>query len=351
MPYVYPHNYELKEIGPIKQARMSAGRVGLELMPIREVNAGEIRWSQRDNYRGLQQLRGLDGSPLSVTRHGAKEYSYDPGIYGEFMTISETELTKRAGSTHSNEPIQIGDLVGECQDRLIQRELDRIEMLNWAMLLEGKIGVSNPTGIEFKAQFAIQSQAVTTAWTDAANSTPLLDMQTASLLGVGLGASFGAGAKCYINKVRAHQLVRNRNNNDLFGTRLSQATTTTMKAINDQLAAEALPTFEVYDEGYYTDANVFTRFIPNTSSDGEYTIWGVIVGQRPSGDVIGEYVKTRNLNNANGAPGSYDKVKDFTGNADDRNAHIPPKIEVHRGHNGGPILYFPSNIIVLRTKL
>lgn len=116
--YVFPTNYELNFILPALQARLSEGRVGLQIMPVRDVFAATVEWEQKDNFRGLQQLRGLEGSPTYVKKVGARRYAYDPGVYGEYTTINETELTKRAGAiadiTHI--PVPVTDLVTNDQE-------------------------------------------------------------------------------------------------------------------------------------------------------------------------------------------------------------------------------------------
>src|SRR5215207_4410511 len=129
MAYVFPTNRELSEIAPVKIARASAERVGFRVMPMRDVSAAIIQWEQQDNYFGLQQLRGLDGAPTVVKPVGSKSYSYTPGVYGEFMTITETELTLRAGSVSDDVPISVSDLVLRRQDQLLVREADRVEQI------------------------------------------------------------------------------------------------------------------------------------------------------------------------------------------------------------------------------
>jgi hypothetical protein len=84
MSFLYPTNREIQTIGPAKVARLAENRVGFEIMPMRNVNAGTVEWVQADNYFGLQQLRGLDGAPPHVKRVGEKTYVYEPGVYGEF---------------------------------------------------------------------------------------------------------------------------------------------------------------------------------------------------------------------------------------------------------------------------
>src|SRR3954462_199170 len=116
MPYIFPSNRELSAIAPDKIARVTAERVGFQIMPMRDVPAAVVQWEQMDNYFGLQQLRGLDGAPTVVKPVGSKSFSYTPGVYGEFMTVTETELTTRAGSTSDDVPIAVGDLVQRRQD-------------------------------------------------------------------------------------------------------------------------------------------------------------------------------------------------------------------------------------------
>jgi hypothetical protein len=133
----YPTNYELSQIEPDLTARAAAGRLGLDIMPVRNVNAGEVRWSQQDNFYGLQALRGLDGAPTRVQRVGTKTYTYEPGVFGEFIDITETELTRRAGYAPNGTPIDIADLVVDADQQLINREFDRIEATIWALLTTG----------------------------------------------------------------------------------------------------------------------------------------------------------------------------------------------------------------------
>ena len=107
-----PRNFEIREIEQDLITASRDGRVGLDIFSERAVNAGEVRWTQEDNYYGLQQFRGLDGEPTHVQRVGLKTYSYEPGVFGEFVTVTEEELTKRAGTAPlDTTPIDVSDLV------------------------------------------------------------------------------------------------------------------------------------------------------------------------------------------------------------------------------------------------
>lgn len=340
MAYIYPQNREIQAIGPDKVARAQANRVGFQLLPERAVNAGRVEWTQRDNYRGLQQLRGLDGAPSHVARVGENRYSYAPGVYGEFEVVTETELVNRAGGVTADVPIDVSDLVMSAQDQLISRENDRKESIIWTLLTTGTFSVTSPGGnVVFTDTFTLQTQSASD-WSTVATATPMADLRATALLGLGRGVTFNGRATAYMNQVTANYLFANTNANDYGGKKLAGgANFLSLREINGFLLDNDLPQVVIYDEGYYNDANSFVRFIPTDKV--------VVVGARASGERLGEYVLTRNAMNPGMAPGSYEFVKDKTGNGPDGQKQVPPSIEVHRGHNGGPVLYFPSAIVLM----
>lgn len=344
--YVFPTNYELSAIAPALIARKSEFRLGLQIMPTRDVPAGAIEWDQMDNYSGLQQLRGLDGSPSKVKNISQKRFGYDPGVYGEFQTIGETELVKRAGGvvdiTHV--PINIQDLVLGKQDYLMGRELDRIEFMIWKLLSTGTFSISSLTGVVFTDTFPIQTYTRSVAWATAASATPLADFRAVSVLGRGKGASFGAGATAYMNQTTANYLLGNTNASDLGNKRIpingtGANTPLSLNDINRIFIEQGTPQIQIYDEGYLDENNVFQLYIP--------TGVVIVLGKRQQGQKIGEYIKTRNAVNPQYAPGSYTFVNDFTGNAPDGIRRVPPSLEVHQGHNGGPVIYYPGSVVVM----
>jgi hypothetical protein len=343
MSFVYPQNRELMMIGPDKVARITQKRVGFDILPLRPVNAHYVEWEQKDNYKGLQQLRGLDGSPSLVKRVGSSRYIYEPGVFGEFVKIDEAELTKRAGPLTADQlagiPIDVSDLVLDGQDQLIVRELDRIEQIIWTLLIAGTITVSQANGLlAVVAAFTIQTSSGTD-WSNASAGTPIADFRAAALLGAGKGVTFGSQAKAYMSRPTANYMLNNTNANDVGGKRIENgANMLDLRQINAVLAANDLPQIEIYDEGYINDSNVFTRFLTLRKV--------VIVGARADGSRVGEYRLTRNANNPGMAPGSYERIIDRTGNNPNRQ-EIPADIQIHRGHNGGPAIYFPSAIIVM----
>jgi hypothetical protein len=149
----------------------------------------------------------------------------------------------------------------------------------------------------------------------------------------GLSVNFGAGGRAYMNRTTFNSLLSNTNAND-FGGRKAQfgESINGPLGVNRVMAADDLPQIVIYDMGYIDDTSTFQLYIPNNKV--------IVVGQRPAGQVVGEYRFTRNANNPDMAPGPYMKT------VDDPN-RIPRSIEVHDGHSGGPVMYFPSAIVVM----
>lgn len=345
MPYTYPTATEFKTIEPVLVRRGAEGRVGLEIMPIERSNVFKIRWTQKDNYYGLQQLRGMDGAPSRISRVGEKTYEYEPGVFGEYGEITETELLNRAGSADVlTTPISIDDLIAEFDTDLIGREWDRIESSIWTLLTTGTISIklAGPNGsqVGWKETFPIQTYTSLNPWDDPATGTPLADLQEISLSGLGKGVSFGAGATMYMSSRTAQTILQNRNEADLWGLRI-QGGNTTGVSINQATSiftAQGLPALRIYDEGTIeTQGGDLVPYIP----DGKI----VLIGRRPQGGTVGAYRVVRNIH-AGYQPQSYRFVKDYAQgiNAEKR---VPGTVEVHRGHNGGPLIYYPGSVLVM----
>lgn len=342
--YTYPVSREIMAIAPKKIARLSETRVGLQILPVRGVNAAMIEWTQKDNYYGLQKLRGYGGSPTRVNPIGQKTYRYEPAVYGEFTSHDEQELSTRAGSAVGDVVVDITDLIAEDQDQLLQRELDRIEQIIWTLLVSGTFAIAQPRGdgtttVVFTDTFEIQTITATTAFSDYDNSFPLRTLRQMKILGRGKGVTFGRKAKCYINATTETHLLNNSNPKDLGGKVVTTGDFRTLEDINKVFAAADLPQFEVYDEGYYDDNNAFQLFIPDNKM--------VVVGAHQSNEKLGEYIKTRNVYAGNSAS-SYSLVKNYM-TGENAPVEIGKGLEVHQGHNGGPVLYHPGAIVVFNV--
>ncbi len=330
--YAYPTSVELTTIGQDFMAAMALDDPAFQLFPIALTDNHLLEWEQRDNYRGLQQIRGLNGEPPRVAPLGMKRYLYEPGVYGEFLPIDEAELTRRRQFGTFGTPIPVADLVTEKQEQLIAREVARMRQVIWALLSTGTFTVLNAHGALVHAgTFPLQTYTATTPWSARGTATPRSDFQAQQLLSRGHGVSLGRKARTFMNRVTANNLLSNSNAADLGGRRAAAGSTyNSIAGINTILADDDLPQVEVLDDGYYDDAGVFRLFLP----DGKT----VTVGARNSGESLGNYRLTRNAQNVNAAPGPYDIV--------DESERPPKKIDVHRGHNGGVVIYWPSAIVI-----
>jgi hypothetical protein len=345
VPFVYPTTTELRSIEPELQQRSRADRLGLQIMPIRSVRAAKVRWTQQDNYKGLQQLRGMDGEPTRVQRVGEKTFEYEPGVFGEFLDVTETELGTRAqGVDVTTVPVDVGDLVTNLDAQLVAREDERIETSVWSVLTTGTISIklAGPNGTQtgWTDTFTIQTFTSTVPWATFATATPMKDFESVQQLGPSKGVDLGAGAVAYMNSVTSNRMLNNQNANDLAGRRVEGGSTVnTLVDVNRYLAGRNLPQIQVYDAGYLNDAGTFTKYIP----DGTVTV----IGKRPSGARIGEYLMTICVPN-NMQPGSYAFTVDRA-NGVNGEKRVPANIERHRGHNGGPVIYYPSAVVKMIT--
>lgn len=335
--FLYPTTTELITINQTLLPNLEAQRLPFApggFFPIRTVDQHYLEWEQRDNYTGLQAARGLNGKPSMVRPIGGQRFQVEPGVYGEYQTIDERELTIRRPWGQFNGPINISDLVREKQDHLLQRRLDRVEKICWDLLFNGTFSVPGPNGsILHVDSFQTQTFAAGIPWTTLATSTPLADLRTVQLLSRGYSVNFGSQAKLIINRTTAIALLGNQNAVDLGGRKTSFATMgNNLAQVNELLSLDDLPNFVIYEGGYLDEGGTFRLFVPNGKA--------LLVGARRDGDVVGEYRMTRNVNNPNMAPGAYTRVIDDPD-------EIPRTVIVHDGHNGGPVLYYPSAVVVL----
>lgn len=336
--FVFPDSAELRMIDRDLLPRMLADRPWSSFFPVEESDDYWLMWEQLDNYFGLQQARGLGGAPQRIKRLGSKRYTMEPGVYGEFSAIDEVELTRRRPpGTFGGPPIDITDLVVPEQERLMGRELDRIELIVWTLLTTGTFSVSTPQNtVVHTDSYTTQTFTATVGWGTTATAHPLADLRAIKLLARGHSVRFDSSATLYVNSGTANNIYANGNATDLYGRRTAGlGTYNSPGQINQLLLGDNLPSITEYDAGYLDDSGTFQLFIPDNK--------GVLVGTRPNNTPVGAYRMTRNVNNPDLAPGSYSRVMD---RGDEM---VPRMIEVHKGHNGGPVIYYPSAIVLLNV--
>lgn len=340
--FVFPTSEELFLIEQDKLARLQKDRLCFDFFGLEEKDAHLVAFEQRDNYAGLQQLRGLGGEPARVQAIGGRRYQYEPGVYGEVMFLDEVELTSRRAWGQLGAPINITDLVLEKSEQLQTRFLDRVELTAW-LAVQGTFAVSAQGRLVHQDAFNVQTYTASVTWiANPATATPIANFRDIQLLSRGRSTSFGSDAKAYMNRQTFNGLIANTNAADLYGKRTAGlANVMTLEQVNAVLAGEGLPMIVIYDEGYLPDptpgspalAASFIPFIPLSKV--------IVIGKRPGNAKVGSYLMTRNLNNPGLKPGQYTRV------IDRGELQIPRSIEVHNGHNGGPTIYYPGAVVVM----
>ena len=336
--YTFPSSAELREIEQDKVPLLIQDDPLFEMFPIVEVNEHLLIWEQFDNFLGLQQWRGFDGAPMNVKQTALKQYEMAPGVYGETEIISEQELTIARVPGTFGDPIIFDRLVALRQDKLLLRRLQRIRWIGWTLFTTGAFTVASPQGGTVHTDtYNLQTFSAGTAWSTPATSTPLADIRTAQLKARGHSVVFDASAKLFMNRKQYNRMIANTNTSDLFGRRSAGLQTiNNVGQLNELLTGDNLPNIVVYDEGYFDDSATFQQWIPDGTA--------VLVGRRTTGVAIGEYRLTRNANNPGGAPGAYTVVRDMGAEIGGR---TPRQLLVEDGHNGGPVVFFPSAIVIM----
>lgn len=337
--FTFPTNAELREISQDLLPRLAADRPVFDFMPIEEPDAFLVMWEQEDNYTGLQSVRGLNGEPPKVQKVGVKRFTMQPGVYGEFIPLDETELVVRRQYGTFATPVDISDLVMRAQRQLLVRRLDRIETIAWNLLTSGTFSVAGPSGaILHQDTFSLQTFTASVPWATVATATPLADLRAIQILARGHSVRFDRSSQLFINQKTANNMLANTNAADLYGRRVTGlATINSIPQLNELLTMDNLPNIVPYDMGYQADPAIpggtgtFTPFIADAT--------GVVVGKRTDGSPIGNYQMVRNASNPDLGPGAYMKV------IDRGEIQVPRAIEVHDGHNGGPALFFPSALV------
>ena len=330
MNYTFPTSEALSALASEKMTVLTLDDPIFEIFPIETEDKVHVTWEQGDNVTGLQQARGLGGAPTRVQRIGAKKYTMEPGVYGEFISLDEIDLadTRMIGT---NDAADISQLVMKAQDQLQGRFVDRVRYIAW-QAVQGTLSVLGPDGgVLHSDTFPIQTASASVSWATKATAVPIADFRTWKLLARGRGCSFGRGAKAFMNTTTLNNLLNNANSADLFGRRNNnQGTINGINELNQILLDADLPTVVEYDKGYIATGGSYTTFIPDNKV--------IIIGKRDDGHRIGAYKMVRNVNNPNAKPGQYMKV---VLNEDE----VPIVIKVHNGHNGGPAVEYPGSVL------
>jgi len=335
--YAYPTVGEFMQIEQDLLPSLRESNPGFKHFPDEMHDSAYLEWEVDDYTTGLQQIRGMDGEPPRVRPLGRNRYHAEPGIYGEYTEIDEKQLTTRrdVGVGPMGRPMPTASMIDEKQLHLLQRRISRQSKLIWDLMALGRFTVLDARGVISHQDAFLQTVfTATVPWATVATATPLADLRSIQILGRGTSNMFDGGASAYMNRTTANAMLGNTNAADIGGKKTTGlASLTSLADYNRVFAAEGLPQIEVFDDGYLDETTgAFTLFIPNNTV--------VVVGRRPGGQPPGAYMYTRNAQNPNTAPGPYTIVDD---NAEKN--EVPRHIRIHDGHNGGPCLRRPGQIL------
>lgn len=334
--YTYPANTTLRKIRQTFLPQRETSSEIRKFFPTSSIDTASLVWEQYDKYQGTMGVRGLNGPPTRLNPIGMSRFSMAPGYYGSYMGIDEIELTTSREIGTFATAINLDEPVTRRMLQLLNAEVVLREVLCWNFLINGTFTSTTATGQILDTQtYTQRTFAAATTWGTPATSTPLADMRAIKLLHRGFSVAFDGRATLYANQTTINNLLLNTNTADLGGKRRTGgATFNSIQEVNEVLRADNdLPMIVAYDEGYYDNTGTFQLYIPNNVA--------IVLGRRLDGAPLGEWLMTRNANAPGMAPGGYEKI------VDNFERSVPREIEVHRGFNGGPVLYYPSGIVVM----
>lgn len=334
--YTFQQNAVLTELSQSLIQTATTDDPIFKIFPIRQRNATRLRWSIKDNYKGLMKLRGLGGEPTSIQRVSTNVYEDLPGVYGEFATLDEIEMTNRSSGVIGM-PVSVDDLVNESQEQLTLRQVMRMKQIAWALAVSNTFSVTLPTGgVGHTGSYSGQTATVSPLWSTTTTATPLKDLRgLQATYGKGTSNMFNGMAQAWANSTTVNYLLSNTNAADFGGKKtMGGGSMNSLADFNKVATDQMAPTINVWDDGYVDDNGTFQLFIP----DGKV----LVVGKRPNGETPGEFQMTRNM--VNGGSNPYAFVDDRSNGP---RQQVPPRIDVHQGFNGGPVVERGTQLVTL----
>jgi hypothetical protein len=367
--YSFQTNAKLSRIAQEKVAVLTLDDPIFLHFPIESVDADTILYEQKDNYTGLQNVRGVGGQYSSVSFVGESRYIVIPGYFGDKTVIDEMKLLRLRQPGTFGTAIDASQLVLEGQELLLNREIDRQRFIAWAMT-GGRFSAQSSQGaILYTDVFPIQGidasgtqdgktsggqggtgystvySFVMTNWFNKSTATPTADLRQLAVIARGRGVTFGRKAVAYMNRNTWNAMIGNQNSADLKGTLISVlgagVNIVGEDMFNEKIAVAAdIPKIVVYDEVYLGDgANGTTPGVAYPFlADGEVRV----MGARVDGNRLGAIKMTRNAENEGQAPGPYDAAI--------QSKEPPTTIAVYRGVNYGGIIEYPGSVVRCRVN-
>lgn len=327
----------------------TAALLGRSILPLQNEMAQVVQWDEIEKETGLTRQHALGSDVKIGQRPGSKVRQYRPGYFKESELIKEDELLVARAFATLGAVVNIDELVSRRLKARINKDFFTIEKLIWDCL-QGEIAMTDENGAGINETFPVQPYNLLVGWDDRANAQPIKEFNAIKLLYRGTNAT-SRGAKAYMNSQRVNYLLENTNAADLRGFHAEnfRETVQTLDRVNSLLTPRGLPTIVEFDEGYYDAAGNFQLYIPDDTT--------IVVGNRQIGKT-GDFALTPSLHrNVNGmpAPGMFSLIE-INGQPNNAGgfsvgeigASSNPKIQVTTGFYGGPRLYYPKDVIVMK---
>lgn len=339
--FEYPTSAQLTTLAEEKMINLTTNDPIFMLAPIENSADPFLIWEQSVFTGGLQAGRGIGGAPTRVKLDGFTRNVTEPGYYGEFITLSEQDLTVRRAMGDWSRKVSIADLVMKAQDKLLYRRLNRIKKTLYDLFTDGNFVVTRDNIVMHQGSIDLQTVTAGVAWSNLDTATPLANLRTAQMLVRGTGSSVDARSIAMMNRVTFNNMIANRNTNDLGGRQgYNLQNGYSINQLNQILTGMDLPQIRIQDDSY-TDESGNEQF---WLADGEV----LIKCSRSDGENPGAYRFTLNSNTPNATGiGAYQYVIDRGESGPGQ--QIPRTIEIHDGHNGGPCVFRPTAAIKMNV--
>lgn len=348
--YQFPTNVVLDRLTQeyvVERAKL----IGQTLLPDQNEMVQIVQWDEIAKELGLTRAHALGADVKIDKRPGSKVRQYTPGYFKAGELIKEDELLGARAFATLGSVVNIDNLVARRLRARIDKDYLTKEKLIWDCL-QGHVSMVTDDGVSIDETFPIQiyPAAGTLGWDNHGNATPLKDFNAIKLLYRGMNAT-ARGAKCYLNQTTMNHLLENINDDDIRGFRSQNflSLTFSLEEMNKIMDARGLPTFEVYEEGYYDADGDFQLFIPDSKA--------VLIGKRNVG-VTGDFALTPSLHrtvNGMPAPGMFSMIN-VNGEAGTGSFAVSslgsdpnPRVQVTTGFYGGPRLYYPKDIVLIEA--
>lgn len=349
----FPKNVEM-DVTVQEYQRDSTRLQGQKILPFETTVAQRVEWDELDNETGRTGVHTMDTDPKVASRPGSKLKSYEPIPHKETELIKESELLKSRAFGTLGGVINIDSLVMEAFNRGMGKDDITMEVEIW-QALQGRLVVEDEdTGVTIVDEtFPVQEYNPLITWDNLAIAQPMANLEDIVQMFAGTGAS-GEGAVIHLNRATFNKVTQNSNTNDIKGYTVDnfRNATYSVEQLNKLLNDRKLPTFNVYDEGWYETKTDFRRFIAEGVA--------IVEGKRQNNQKVGGYLSTATFHrtkNGQPAPGRFCFIvvngqPNTTGTAASLaqlGAHGNPSIGVIHGVYGGPRIKFPRSIVKLNA--